>query len=57
MKEFKKAVEDYLMDKYYITINDITDEKQIEQAFNDGETPQEFVEWLAEKYDLIDFKI
>ena len=56
MEDFKKRVEDYLMDKWYITINDITDDAQIEQAFKDGETVEEFCDALANKYDLILFE-
>lgn len=55
MDEFKKQVENYLFENYYISTNDITDDEQIEQAFRDGESAEEFVEWLADKYDLIKF--
>ena len=54
MNEFIEAVEKYLMEVYCIAINDITDNEQLE-AFKDGEDPEEFVEWLADKYDLIRF--
>ena len=57
MEQFKKSVEDYLMDKYLITVNDITSDEQIEQAFKDGESVDEFCDYLADKYDLIKFNV
>lgn len=56
MKEFKKEVEDYLMNKWYISTNDITTDEAIEEAFNDGESVEDFSDDLAKKYDLILFE-
>jgi hypothetical protein len=44
---------DDLLEKYYgITSNDCSLE-QVAQAQEAGDTPEQCVEWLAEKYDLI----
>ncbi len=51
---YYEAVQEMLQNDYIITVDDITDEDQIRQAFDNGESYKEFVEWLASKYDLID---
>jgi hypothetical protein len=47
-----EAVYEILSNEYLVTINDITDEDQIREAFNDGESYVDFVEGLATKYNL-----
>ena len=51
-KEFKKKFEQVLMERHGITINDATDEEQLQREFNNGSSPEEFVEWIANKHDL-----
>jgi hypothetical protein len=51
-EDWKAEFEKILMDKYGITINDCTDEEQLKTEFKDGSSPQEFVDWIGEKYDL-----
>ena len=50
--QFKKEVETLLMKRHGITINDCTDDEQLNVEFNDDSKPEEFVEFLAGKYDL-----
>lgn len=45
-------MEKYLWDAYMITIGDCTDLEEMRVAFDGKETPVEFVEWKADKYDL-----
>jgi DNA polymerase-3 subunit alpha len=40
------------MAKFGITINDCTDDQQIEREFKDFSTVDSFVDWLGDKYDL-----
>jgi hypothetical protein len=47
---FKIAEEEYLM------YEDSFEESELKNAFEDGETPQEYMEWFASKYDLINVK-
>lgn len=47
-----EAVYEILSNEYLVTINDITDENQIREAFNDGESYVDFVEGLVTKYNL-----
>jgi len=54
IKEFKADVEQIFNDKYGINPDDCADDQVIEDAYENGETPEEFVEWVAEKYDLTD---
>lgn len=50
---YYEAVCEMLQNEYLLMDTDITDEEQIRQAYENGESYKEFVEWLAEKYDLI----
>lgn len=52
LEEYKEEFVKKLKHKYGININDCTDDKGIEQAFNMGESPQEYVDQLGEKLDL-----
>jgi hypothetical protein len=52
LAQFKKDFEDLLMKRHLVTANDCTDDQQIETEFKTGSTVVEFVEWIAEKYDL-----
>lgn len=51
-EEFKKEFEDTLMERHGITINDCTDEEQLKREYEDGSSPSDFVEWIADKHDL-----
>lgn len=50
--QFKKDVENLLMKRHGITVNDCTDDTQLQAEFNDDAKPEEFVEFIADKYDL-----
>lgn len=50
--DFKKQFEEILMERHGITINDCTDEEQLQREFNDGSSPEEFIEWIADKHGL-----
>lgn len=52
LEQFKEAVGNALMAKFGITINDCTDDQQIEREFKDFSTVDSFVDWLGDKYDL-----
>lgn len=52
LAEWTKEVEDLLMKDYGITTGDCTDEKQLSVEFQDGTTPQEFVDFIGDKRDL-----
>lgn len=47
-----QEVENLLQDQYGIGIGDCCDEDTISIWANNGESPEEIVEYLAEKYDL-----
>lgn len=49
--EFKKEFEDKLFAKYGVTINDCTDDQALMTEFSDGATVEEFIEFIADKYD------
>lgn len=49
--EFKKEFEDKLFAKYGVTINDCTDDEALMTEFSDGATAEEFIEFIADKYD------
>jgi len=49
--DYLNAVDDLLEARYGITSNDV-DMQGIAQAQEQGWTPEEHVEWLAEHYDL-----
>ena len=40
------------LEEYGITVEDCTDDTQLIDAFSNGDRPEEFVEYIAEKYDL-----
>jgi len=50
--QWTEEVENLLMKDYGITTGDCTDDKQLEVEFNDGTSPQEFVDFIADKRDL-----
>jgi len=57
MEKFIEGVEKYFNNKYGVSIDDITDNDQIEDAWvnvedNIIDAVEEFCEYLAEKYDL-----
>ena len=53
--EYRKAVSQYLQKYYCITWHDACgDESPIRGAIQAKETPTEFAEWWATKYDLIE---
>ena len=45
-------VSELLLCKYGVGIPDCTDDKEMQRCFDNGETPEEFVEWKAEKYGM-----
>lgn len=49
---FKKQFEKALFQKFGVTIGDCTDETTLRAEFKDGATPQEFVDFLGDKFDL-----
>lgn len=49
---YEDHVKHLLDQQYALVIEDISDEKAISAAEAVGQTPQEFVDFLAEKYDL-----
>lgn len=51
-EQFKQEFVDKLFKKYGIGINDCTDEDQLKTEFEDGFTPDEFIEFIADKYNL-----
>ncbi len=57
LEQFKTEVENKLFEKYRIGINDCTDDEAIERAFIDGESAQEFVDWIGDKYELNDLSL
>ena len=52
LAEWTKEVETLLMKDYGITTGDCTDENQLAVEFKDGTSPQEFVDFIADKRDL-----
>lgn len=50
-EEYKAKVEEELS-AYGIGINDCTSDEMVFSAFENNETPKEFAEWIANKYDL-----
>ena len=58
-KQFNKwheKVEELLMRDYRITVGDCTDDEQLAIEFKQNSTPQEFVDFIGEKYDLFKFE-
>jgi hypothetical protein len=53
--EYRAAVEKLLEKLYGITINDV-DEKSVQKAYQHGESPDEYVQWIAAKFDLVRIK-
>lgn len=52
-----RAVDRLLRQDWYLSVADAgIDEEQLSRAWADGETPEAFVAWFAEKYDLIRFE-
>jgi hypothetical protein len=51
--EWVSSVEEQLSSSFGILKDDCTDEVAMKNGFNAGETPQEFVEWLEEKYGFV----
>jgi hypothetical protein len=55
LDQFKAEADRLIQDRYYLDINEV-DDRQIRGAWLNNETPSEFVEWWAEKYDLYTFE-
>jgi hypothetical protein len=53
-EDWKKELEKCLLERYCLPITEI-DEDSLSTAYEEGETPQEFVEWYGNKYDLLEF--
>jgi hypothetical protein len=49
--KFRNRVLSLLKSEYGLEANDV-DNYQIETAYNNQSTPEEFVTWFADKYDL-----
>jgi hypothetical protein len=55
--QWTAAVDQLMRRDWCIGIEDAgIDEQQLADHWRDGETPAAFVEWFAEKYDLIRFE-
>ena len=55
--QWTAAVDQRMRRDWQIGIDDAgIDEQQLADHWRDGETPAAFVEWFAEKYDLIRFE-
>lgn len=53
---WRKNADRELKDRYCITLEDAgLDDDYLEKFFADGERPDAFVAWFAEKYDLTEF--
>lgn len=52
LASFKEKFTKALKYKYGIVPSDCTSDELIEQAFNEGQSPQEYVDYLGEKYEL-----
>lgn len=56
-KDWRKEVERLFVASYGADWNDLCgDNAPLQAAFDAGDTPQVFVDWYADKYDLIKFK-
>ena len=53
-EEWKRQLDDILYERFGIGINDThaCDDEIARNAFSNGETPEEYAEYLKEKYDL-----
>lgn len=55
--QWTAAVDQLMRRDWHISIGDAgIDEQQLADHWRDGQTPAAFVEWFAEKYDLIRFE-
>lgn len=55
-KDWGRAVDKLLRRDWCLSVVDAgIDDEQLSRAWIDGETPEAFVAWFAEKYDLIQF--
>lgn len=55
--QWTAAVDQLMRRDWQIGVDDAgIDEKQLADHWRDGQTPVAFVEWFAEKYDLIRFE-
>ena len=50
--QWTEEVENLLMKDYGITTGDCTDDTQLAVEFKDGTSPQDFVDFIADKRDL-----
>lgn len=51
-KSWKETFASYAMDNYAMPLSEF-DEDDLKSAFENNETAKEYMEWYAEKYDLI----
>lgn len=57
MAQWVAAVDQLIRSDWHISIQDAgIDEQQLADHWRSGQTPAAFVEWFAEKYDLIRFE-
>lgn len=55
--DWVQRVDRLLQRDWCVSVSDAgIDENQLNRAWADGDTPAAFVEWFAEKYDLIRFE-
>ena len=51
-ENWKEEFSTYAMAKYLMPLSEF-DEDALKVAYDDGETPQEYMDWYADKYDLL----
>jgi hypothetical protein len=52
-EQFKQSVDKLLQEHYFININDAgIEDTSLFNSFKNNETPEDYVNWFAEKYDL-----
>lgn len=55
-EDWAKAVDDLFKKNWFLDDRAGWDDDRSKRAWESGETPEEFVEWYADKYDLIQFE-
>lgn len=52
-RAFRTAVDHLLLRTYGVTLSDLGMPGHYTDAFREDTTPEEFVEWFADKYELV----
>jgi hypothetical protein len=55
-EEWKARVDLHLLQKTGLTVGDCTEERQLHDAYDYNETPEEFVDRVIKKYKLQEIK-